>query len=218
MKKLVFLPLCLMMATLLGATCPGFTDAPECERNRDCDDDEECNDGRCRRRRDPPAPLPGPSAAQLTAYCDHLNECVVGLGGSPSESCATDAAEEVARFQADPTCASYLAASTPVITCFTAAPCETIFAGGACSEEIAVLEGLEEGCASAPGGGGGGGEGEGEGELACTQFNGIDDGCDCGCGVDSDCGGGGCAEPGCAAPACQFCYDSGGNSIPCPAP
>jgi hypothetical protein len=65
-------------------------------------------------------------------------------------------------------------------------------------------------------------EGDDEGDQddddeapACTSYLGVDDGCDCGCGEDADCGGNGCTEPGCDTLSCQYCYDADGEAITC---
>ncbi len=51
--------------------------------------------------------------------------------------------------------------------------------------------------------------------ATCAEFLGADDGCDCGCGIDPDCGAGGCADVGCSEAACDFCYDAAGAEVDC---
>lgn len=53
------------------------------------------------------------------------------------------------------------------------------------------------------------------GNNQCLPFLGAQDGCDCGCGVDSDCAGQGCSTPGCSAPGCQYCFDADGTATEC---
>ncbi|MEW5848081.1 MAG: hypothetical protein AB2A00_04675 [Myxococcota bacterium] len=64
---------------------------------------------------------------------------------------------------------------------------------------------------------GGGTGSSGGGTWVCdAEYQGADDGCDCGCGApDPDCGGAGCTEPGCDASGCEACWGPGASEIEC---
>lgn len=53
------------------------------------------------------------------------------------------------------------------------------------------------------------------GDESCTDYLGINDGCDCGCGEDPDCGGEGCSGPNCYATACDYCFNAQGDAVGC---